>query len=178
MHALSVSEWKAWIVFGNICLCASEKDTYGLKCTVFLDSFSLGLNMHPSNLQYKLLLSHSIAFKKKCKREHPLMGDRKTGVVWVCVYVSKLGLGWRGVQEQIISPAISHGQRGRLTLHRLFYLEWARIWIDWLLKLLFCRSFEKHGKGNQLLAVKACCQKKRWPPVQTQTTSSVSVLHT
>lgn len=57
-------------------------------------------------------------------------------------------------------------------LHRLFYLSWAWIWIDWVLKLLlyflffffYSRSFERQGKGNQLLAVKACCQNRDAPP--------------
>lgn len=137
------------------------------------------------HLQYKLLLSHSIAFKRKWKWELSLMSDRKTRVcVCVCVRtlvcVCELGIGWRGYRSRL-SAQLSHRQQGGgLMQHELFYLEWAGIWIDWLLKLLFLLELWGRGgmeRGNQLLAVKACCQNRDDPPVQIKTTPFVSSTH-
>lgn len=79
----------------------------------------------------------------------------------LCAYVCKLGLGLR---EWGFAGPFSLARR--LKLHGLLYLEWAKIWIDWLPKLLFLQELWRHGKGNQLLPVKACCQNRDDPQSQ------------
>ena len=114
------------------------------------------VNIHPNHLQYKLLLSHSIAFKRKRKWELSLMVDRKTGVVFM--YVCRQGLGWRGYRSRL-SAQLSHEQGERLKLQKLFYLEWAGIWIDWLLKLLFLQELWEAQKRKPITSCQSLLSK-------------------
>lgn len=98
---------------------------------VFPGPFSLGVNMQPNHLQYKLLLSHSIAFKRKQKWELPSTDSQGKLCVSLCLSMYQPGLGWRGVvQEQIISPAISWTTR-EVTVAQAF-LSWVSWNLNWL----------------------------------------------
>lgn len=174
------AETALWALYECVCLCVSwwvqtlawvdqvrllhvskslHACTHGVSCAAFPDFLCVSPLFPVKTSIITYLLS-----RKKGNESICWWTQRQGQCVCVCVYTG-VGLEW--LLEQIISAAISWTDR--LMLHRLFYLSWAGIWIDWLLKLLLYFFFlqQKLWEARKRKPITGCqslLSKQRYPP--------------